>query len=199
MALFPQWTHNLPLGSNLLLPSVYPSPLPHIQVIADALADSVQVGLIAGTLSDNGDEVAASVLRQLGPDVGGRVRVFNCNQSNGERAHTSVVSFIPACHVDLTFPALCHPSHFSAEADKQSDTTQEEGASVRSIGQVLKEATAAEKQRTAAAFVDLLKQQPGSEGGAADVKALLILLDSSLTGASEAHSVRCGTACRISP
>ena len=55
-----------------------------MQVIADALADSVQVALISGTLSDNGDEVADSVLRQLGPDIGGRVRVFNCNQSRGE-------------------------------------------------------------------------------------------------------------------
>ena len=55
---------------------------------------------------------------------------------------------------------------------------------------MLKEATAAEKQRTAAAFVDSLKQQPASsEGTAEGVKALPILLDSSLTGASKAHSV----------
>ncbi len=55
-----------------------------MQVIADALNDSAQVGFIVGsTLSDCGDEVVASVLRQLGPDVGGRVKVFNCNQAQG--------------------------------------------------------------------------------------------------------------------
>lgn len=58
---------------------------PHVsEVIADAIRDNVKVCLIAGTISDSGDEVASSVLRQLDPDLRSHVRVFNCSQSRGE-------------------------------------------------------------------------------------------------------------------
>ena len=82
-------------------------PPPHVQVIADALADSVQVALIAGTLSDNGDEVAASVLRQLGPDIGRRVRVFNCNQSRGEGVRSVHTSGLELLQILLGHPGSC--------------------------------------------------------------------------------------------
>ncbi|GAX78053.1 hypothetical protein CEUSTIGMA_g5495.t1 [Chlamydomonas eustigma] len=55
------------------------------EVISDALKDSFQVALISGTTSDQGDEVAASVLRQLGSDIASKVRVFNASPSPGER------------------------------------------------------------------------------------------------------------------
>ena len=105
-------------------------------------------------------------------------------------------SLAPACLFDFLSLLVVL---LSAEADQQSDATQAEGASVRSIGQVLKEATAAEKQRTAAAFVDSLKQQPASEGTAEGINALPILLDSSLTGAGKPHFHDSLTACRIPP
>lgn len=58
---------------------------PHVnEVIADAINDHVKVCLIAGTISDSGDEVAASVLRQLEPDLRPHVRIFNCARSRGE-------------------------------------------------------------------------------------------------------------------
>ena len=88
-------------------PSENPCPPLHVQVIADALADSVQVALIAGTLSDNGDEVAASVLRQLGPDIGGRVRVFNCNQSRGEGVRSVHTSGLELLQILLGHPGSC--------------------------------------------------------------------------------------------
>lgn len=59
----------------------FPPPPP--QVIRDALSDSMEVVLLAGTQSDTPDEVAQSALRQLGPDAGSRVRVFSCARATG--------------------------------------------------------------------------------------------------------------------
>ena len=55
-----------------------------MQVVADALGDSMQVALIAGTNSDCAEDVIASIQRQLGKDLSSKIRIFSCNPARGE-------------------------------------------------------------------------------------------------------------------
>ncbi len=89
------------------------------QVIADALSDGMLVGLIAGTQSgSSGDEVAASAVRQLGPELGGRVRVCNCSGVQPDAGEESSVSQAVAAAVGREKERLAAAFVSSLQQDK---------------------------------------------------------------------------------